>query len=166
MHMKILDATSFKIMPWKNGKGKTTELFREDIDGEMAFRLSQAVINENGFFSIFERMNRYLVILQGKGCSLEMGGSNYVIGTKEILHFSGEEKVHATLLEDPVIDFNIFYNPEIYSCEVRWVSNEKIGCDTKAYIYSVSMHQLVIIEGNEEFLAGNDMIVVNIKKAP
>lgn len=164
--MKVLNESSFKIMPWKNGWGNTTELFREDISGAMAFRLSRAVINENGLFSIFQGMKRILVILKGAGCSLKINSELHRVETDTIIQFDGDDNVHATLLEDPVIDFNVFFDPRLYVCTVKWVSQQQIKTSCKSYLYSFSKNELWIVEENQECTVVDKMILVELKKAP
>lgn len=163
--MKTLNESSFKLMPWKNGRGVTTELFREDIHDQMAFRLSRATIKENGAFSIFRGLKRILVILTGEGCNLEMNGSFKTLRTEEIFDFDGSESVNASLLKDEVSDFNVFYDPDIYHCKVSWVKHVSIMPDFRAYLYSVDEHKLIILESLDEFFVEKKMILVELKKA-
>lgn len=164
--MKILTEPSFKTMPWKNGRGYTTELFREDIEGKMAFRLSKAVINENGMFSIFEGLNRYLTILSGQGCALNIDTITHTLYLNDIFHFHGDSQVEATLINGEVTDFNVFYNPKIYACEVSWVNQKIISSPHSVYLYSARENKLMILDENEEFTISENLIMIEIKKAP
>ena len=48
-----LTARDFKVMPWANGKGQTVEMWRQDRDGALLWRLSRAAVVEDGDFSNF-----------------------------------------------------------------------------------------------------------------
>ncbi len=48
-----LTAADYTRQPWKNGRGTTTELWRQDRDGALWVRLSRAAVVEDGPFSLF-----------------------------------------------------------------------------------------------------------------
>lgn len=103
---------SFKKMPWKNGKGTTTEIMISPehatlSKNDFVFRLSSASINENGEFSIFSEKRRILIPIKGAGFQL----NEHVYEKFEIARFSGDEKVFCTLLEGPVLDLGMIYDP-------------------------------------------------------
>jgi uncharacterized protein len=55
MNIVIIDQNNYKSVPWKNGKGKTTELiagFHPNID-KFIWRISIAGVVNNGEFSDF-----------------------------------------------------------------------------------------------------------------
>lgn len=99
-------------MPWKNGKGMTTQIFispeSATIDkNDFLVRLSSASVNENGDFSLFSGKRRILIPFKGAGFQL----NEHTYEKFEIAHFSGDEKIFCTLLQGPVLDLGLIYDP-------------------------------------------------------
>lgn len=99
----------FNEMPWKNGGGVTTELFRlNDSDNSFHFRLSMASVSSDGPFSSFPGIDRILLLLEGSGFHLE--GPTLKTSLKKDtppLYFKGEDPINCTLIDGPCIDFNV-----------------------------------------------------------
>ena len=60
---------------WKNGGGSTKQLLISPINAELTefdYRLSIASIGSNGPFSLFNGIDRQLVILEGNGVELSI----------------------------------------------------------------------------------------------
>jgi environmental stress-induced protein Ves len=89
----------FKAMPWKNGRGTTLEILKIGTH----FRISQAKISEDGPFSHFPGMDRFITVLSGKGIIL----NGQTLLPLEGFLFSGDEDSRAELIEDAVEDFNV-----------------------------------------------------------
>jgi environmental stress-induced protein Ves len=68
--MRHLTQADYTRQPWKNGKGVTVELAREDRDGALLWRLSMATVAEDGPFSVFPGVERNLTVLTGPGFRL------------------------------------------------------------------------------------------------
>ncbi len=59
-------------MKWKNGMGSTKEIARKDgSDGRFIYRASNAQVGCDSPFSDFTGYDRYLVLLKGRGMTLE-----------------------------------------------------------------------------------------------
>ena len=65
-----LKSSDFKVMPWVNGRGQTTQMWRQDRDGLMLWRLSRAMVVEDGAFSLFAGVERSLTVISGPGFDL------------------------------------------------------------------------------------------------
>jgi environmental stress-induced protein Ves len=67
MTINILRSESYRLQPWKNGKGMTAEIarFPSNTDSDFLWRFSMADIHESGAFSHFPGMTRTLVLLEG-----------------------------------------------------------------------------------------------------
>lgn len=142
--IEILDSRDFKEMPWKNGKGTTTELFKMTLSsGNLAFRLSKAKVESNGPFSIFPEIERILCLLKGKGLLVEGAQTKHHFSTAyTALVFQGEEEIVGTLLEGPVIDFNVMTNRSFGSSYFshRQTMNEEFCYQNKSdytFIYDI-----------------------------
>ncbi|UGX85440.1 HutD/Ves family protein [Phyllobacterium meliloti] len=67
--MRILRAADHRKMPWKNGKGVTTEIavFPEGASVDsFDWRISMAKVPNSGPFSAFAGINRVLAVLEGE----------------------------------------------------------------------------------------------------
>ena len=76
--LKVLRATDYPRMPWKNGGGSTEEITRDagtGLDG-FGWRLSIADIGESGGFSTFAGYERVITVLQGDGMTLRVDGQD------------------------------------------------------------------------------------------
>lgn len=112
--IEIINPSQFKIIPWKNGQGKTTELAinaagnLDDFD----WRLSIATVTSDGLFSDFSGYDRNLVLIEGNGISLQHD-DDQVDMLKErldIARFSGGSKTYGRLVSGAIKDFNIMTN--------------------------------------------------------
>jgi environmental stress-induced protein Ves len=105
--------SNFVQMPWKNGKGITTEIFIYPPTATIAknnffYRLSSAPINQNTTFSLFSGKQRLLTNLKGAGFRLNSDEYEKF----EVAHFSGDEIIECKLLKGPVLDFGVIYDPQ------------------------------------------------------
>ncbi|KAJ3229454.1 hypothetical protein HDU81_005369 [Chytriomyces hyalinus] len=102
-------------MPWKNGKGVTLEIQTGNSANETnptnwAWRVSAAAVVENGPFSIFQGMDRFLTIYQGT--EMRLTHSNQNVGQRvmkpfEVARFSGDVDTYATIPAGPVRDLGL-----------------------------------------------------------
>lgn len=100
-------------MPWKNGRGATTELAIAPEGAALAefdWRLSMADVTEDGDFSPFPGYDRTLVVAEGAGMELSFDGASApqrLAGPGHAAMFSGDWLTRGTLLDGPVRDFNV-----------------------------------------------------------
>jgi hypothetical protein len=112
---RLLGPSDYKLMPWKNGRGATTELAihpqGSDLDSlPFDWRVSMADVVEDGDFSLFPGYDRSLVLAKGAGMELEFDGASApqrlaIPGHAAI--FSGDWLTRGRLLGGPVRDFNV-----------------------------------------------------------
>ena len=81
-------------MPWKNGRGKTTEVAIHPVDsslaeGDFVWRISGAEITEPGSFSLFPGFERILAVWSGQSLLLEKNGKIQVVLPMKPTSFSG-----------------------------------------------------------------------------
>ncbi|MDB4943563.1 MAG: hypothetical protein JWP97_3097 [Labilithrix sp.] len=107
--MRRLGPADYVIMPWKNGGGTTTELVREPASGERhRFRVSIADVTADGPFSRFDGYERFIMVLEGAGMTLEAGAQGTIALAPLVpRRFSGDWDVYGKLLAGPVKDFNL-----------------------------------------------------------
>jgi environmental stress-induced protein Ves len=112
----VLGPTAFKQMPWKNGKGVTTEIAIGFADGilDFSWRISRATVAEDGPFSVFGGVDRNLTVLPGGGGSLELrvedaAGAAAVTTLRplEPFSFAGDAATTGFLIGGAIDDFNV-----------------------------------------------------------
>ena len=110
--MRILKASDYKRMPWKNGAGETVELAVfppgasvEDFD----WRISMASVAADGAFSLFPGIDRTLSILPGEGLSLSVEGHQTVDIKPDTppYSFPADRPTSVRLTAGPVTDLNV-----------------------------------------------------------
>lgn len=112
---RLLSPADYKQMPWKNGRGSTTELAIFPLHADLTtvpfdWRISMADVVEDGDFSAFPGYDRTLVMAEGEGMELTFAGASaptLLNGPGSGAAFSGDWLTHGRLLEGPVRDFNV-----------------------------------------------------------
>ena len=103
-----LTPASYSCQPWKNGKGKTVELWRREVNGKIIARLSRATVAEDGPFSIFPGIRRNLTVLTGAGFRLSGSGRNFRCDPFVPVAFPGAVLLTASETGNrPSDDFNV-----------------------------------------------------------
>lgn len=110
--MRILRASDYRSMPWKNGGGTTTEIVVSPAGAgldDFDWRVSMARVETGGPFSIFAGIDRTLSILEGEGMGLSIAGHEPVdlTRTSEPLFFPADAATDATLPAGPITDLNV-----------------------------------------------------------
>jgi uncharacterized protein len=110
----LLGPVDFKSMPWKNGRGTTMEIAAEPAgvkldDGSLLWRLSSAPLTEDGPFSSFPGLSRFLALTEGKELGLRFPNREVTLRAGDVYHFKGEEQVSAKLTDGPVKDLGLLY---------------------------------------------------------
>ena len=97
--MQKLGPADYRVMPWKNGGGSTTELLIHPpgatLDGGFLWRVSQADVAASGPFSRFPELDH------GEH------GRQRLEGPFQPVSFSGDWTTTGTLLDGPCRDFNV-----------------------------------------------------------
>ncbi len=107
MSLRILRASSYVRVAWKNGGG-LTDIVAVAAGEPPAWRISIASIERDGPFSDFSGYDRTIVSLSGSGVTLVFAsGEVRALGTLSPFAFPGETRVEARLADGPVSDFNV-----------------------------------------------------------
>jgi len=110
--MRILRAADYRVMPWKNGGGTTTEI-AVSPDGagldEFDWRVSMARVEGSGPFSSFAGIDRTLSVLEGEGIVLDVAGRPAVRLTPVSAPFAfpADLPTSAALIGGPITDLNV-----------------------------------------------------------
>jgi environmental stress-induced protein Ves len=160
-------------MPWKNGGGKTTEIFRISNGESFIFRLSMADVLSNGPFSRFPNIDRILLLIKGNGFHLE-GLNTSLTDHQTSLYFKGETAVNCRLINGPCRDFNVMtdrsYAKSLISV-VELLENASIilkaECDFR-FIYDKDEQELYKLDLGEQCTISADhnksLIIVDVTK--
>lgn len=112
--MRHLRADDYRIMPWKNGGGSTTELaiFPESTGlsgAPFMWRVSIADVVADGPFSRFPDYDRHIMVIEGAGMFLDADVHGTIDLTEPFVpaSFSGDWGIEGTLVQGPVRDFNL-----------------------------------------------------------
>ena len=108
--LRRLTSADYKIMPWKNGGGSTTELYVEPgRAGGFLWRVSIASVASDGPFSQFAGYDRHIMALDGGGMLLKGGPAGDITVSPALVpgSFAGDWPITATLLAGPIRDFNL-----------------------------------------------------------
>jgi len=110
--MRILRAADYRVMPWKNGGGTTTEIaVSPDGAGLDAFdwRVSMARVQGSGPFSSFAGIDRTLSVLEGEGIVLDVAGqpAARLTPVSQPFTFPADLPTSAALIAGPIADLNV-----------------------------------------------------------
>ncbi len=161
--MKILRASDYKRMPWKNGKGETAEIavFPPDASIEtFDCRISMAAVVEDGAFSTFDNVDRTLIVLDGEGIVLSVEGSDQVeLRPDSPPHsFAADAPTTATLLGGPITDLNIMTRRGKSEYSVRRQTAKPVQADDEGVTLVFALDECT--EGGRPMLARKDSIIL------
>ena len=127
--MKVLRATGYRRMPWKNGGGETRQIMisppgatLESLD----WRVSLATVAADGPFSSFPGVQRTLCVIGGAGIRLQVGDAPVctLLDDSEPHTFDGEAATSATLIDGAIVDLNVMSRRDRSRHAVRRLSIE------------------------------------------
>lgn len=110
--MHILDPSSSRRVPWRNGMGTTLELATDATlpGGEWSWRLSIADVPERAPFSTLPGIDRAIACLDGAGLDIQLGQElRQVPRTGDALTFAGEELALGIPCGTGVRDANLMF---------------------------------------------------------
>lgn len=112
--MLKLTPSAYRVMPWKNGGGTTTELYLAPApaslpDAPYLWRASIAEVASDGPFSPFPGCDRHIMCISGPGMILSGGPNGPIDLTTHDTprSFSGDWPISSKLVAGPVRDFNL-----------------------------------------------------------
>lgn len=110
----LLGPGDYRLMPWKNGLGTTTEVAVHPPGAGLAgeafdWRVSMAEVTADGEFSRFPGYDRGILVAAGAGMELQFDAAPpaRLAGTAAMAEFSGDWQTRCRLLDGPVRDFNV-----------------------------------------------------------
>jgi hypothetical protein len=128
---RLIPPDAYKAVPWKNGRGTTTELARFPAEDPFRWRLSIADVVEAAPFSPFPGIDRSLLVLRGAGLRLDFADGEHVELTDRSLPFpfAGERALTGAPLAGPTRDFNVMIDRRHLACSVSslWLGTEPLA---------------------------------------
>lgn len=109
--VRVVMPEDFRTVPWKNGGGVTHEILRDGEGDTYRWRISIAEVSTDGPFSVFAGMSRILTVLDGAGLELHTPGGVLRARPFRPLAFSGDTPVDSRMVDGPVRDLNLIYDP-------------------------------------------------------
>lgn len=121
--MRIIAPSDYVVMPWKNGQGRTTQMYilpKQNLISEFDVRISVAHVGGSGPFSLFPGIDRILVQLTGSPMTVRHPGESGRIQLRhfEPYRFPGELETEATL-EGEASDFNVMTRRGVFLADVN-----------------------------------------------
>ncbi|WP_343713145.1 HutD family protein [Inquilinus sp.] len=115
MPTRIISPAQHRLMPWRNGGGRTAEIAVEPAETPSGFRwrLSLAEVESDGPFSPFPACCRTIMLLSGRGMDLTIADPGDLPRTVRIdrphepFDFDGEAVTSCKLVAGPVRDLNV-----------------------------------------------------------
>jgi environmental stress-induced protein Ves len=170
MHIRVLGPNDFVSMPWRNGRGTTLELCREDdAAGAMLWRLSEADVVADGPFSPFPGVDRVLLLKSGAGFDLDFGDFGRVAPVERLVpvRFSGDWPARAENVRGPSRDINVMVARGKAGAEVSVVRESVAGrLADRAVFLAVEGHWDVVIDDGHWGLAEGEVLVATAKGQP
>lgn len=169
--MRILRASDYRVMPWKNGGGETTEIAVSPDGAGLAdfdWRVSMAKVAGDGPFSVFPGIDRTLAILEGAGIVLDVEGAEPKPLTLETAPhaFPADAPTSATLINGAVLDFNVMSRRERIDHVVQRLANEKDSPAGSTRLILCSRGNLdITIDNQTRGLAARDTALVDEAEA-
>ena len=113
-------------MPWLNGGGVTHEIYREDDDRGLLFRVSTARVEANSLYSLFPKFQRISAVVEGNGIQLTNTETTEAlrIGPTDIATLSGDTLYQGTLIDGGIRHLNLVFDPSRASAEMTFLEHE------------------------------------------
>ena len=170
MSLTRLLAANHRRMPWKNGRGETTEIavWPEGAGlQDFGWRLSMAGVTENGDFSIFPGIDRTLAVLSGAGINLEVQGhgSHRLTAGVEPLAFPADVPASAQLLGGPITDLNLMTRRGAYAHQLRHATDPSPLGRPDWLLVLATAPTTLHIAGQEVVLAALDALICDEAEA-
>lgn len=124
--IKLHKQNDYKIMPWKNGLGVTTEIAIHPADAnfpqdDFLWRFSSAKVQAQNNFSNFNGCDRVLAVVKGEGLIL----NGELLKPLTPLCFSGITPINCELISGEVIDLGVIYKKEKFDVKMTAQAFEK-----------------------------------------
>jgi uncharacterized protein len=173
MEPRHLTPADYTRQPWKNGRGTTVQLWRQERQGQLLVRLSRAAVVEDGPFSVFPGIERNLTVLTGPGFRLTGEGLDLDCAPLVPVAFPGDVPVTATQTGgQPSEDFNVMTARHLPKPQVRIARNDNLSAGGILALYAlgpclvnglaVNRDDLLLTEGPARLQGDGPVIAVRL----
>lgn len=174
MSYRVVSPADYTVTPWRNGQGETVELLKQgssDAEHEFDWRISKAPVSEDGPFSTFTGCERILVLIKGKGATLQhdSGEVDCLRQVLDIARFRGEWHTMSTLVDGDVTNFNLITRRDACTAEVQVVKGTswqeiEVSADT-ILAYSLEDSAEFHIDAEVVHLPGDHLLQIDSAQA-
>jgi environmental stress-induced protein Ves len=168
-HVTHLTPSAYKVMPWKNGAGSTTELFiappGASVQSGFDWRISLAQVPASGPFSVFPAYQRTIVLLQGDPMHLvHEGRGRHELRALQPYDFHGSWPTEGLLTGQPVEDFNVMVRDGFGRArvDVQKASENpdySVQCDDLCFIYCHQGSFTVALQNQKKRLTEHEALL-------
>lgn len=121
---RCVGPSEHRIVPWKNGRGHTTEIASwppgASVQAGFEWRVSRAVIAQDGPFSSFPGIDRTLLLLDGE-LDLALPTGDVPLRAGDLVRFAGEDVAVARLRGGAAADLNVMVERSRFAHEASVV---------------------------------------------
>lgn len=156
--MRILRADTHRAMRWKNGGGVTYEVASfpapdEALDG-FDWRVSMALVETDGPFSLFPGIDRSLAIVDGNGLRLTVGDAPEVeiVAGSEPHFFAADVPTASRLIAGPVTDLNVMTRRGAWRHRLT-----RVDVDGRARIEDVADVTMLVVRSGSLSVSGETL---------
>lgn len=137
MSLRTFNRDTLPDSVWKNGGGSTCKIACWPQGASLAdfgWRVSIARIAQSGPFSVFEGVDRHIMLLEGSGVQLKSleGNFDHALDVPHVsFAFSGDVAVECTLRGDASSDFNVMTRRGLWRAKVEVLEHASQLAPTK-----------------------------------
>ncbi len=158
--MRVVHRADQPVVPWKNGRGTTREILvvpeGASPDDRVA-RLSLATVAEDGPFSTFSGIDRWIAVVEGPGMDLTVDGAPVALDPFRVVRFPGDAPTVGRLRGSPVRDLNLMVRRPARGA-ARILETTSILADRTTLLYVLSGSLGPLGEGDAAVLDAGERI--------
>jgi environmental stress-induced protein Ves len=164
--------SAYKVMPWKNGAGSTTELAiapqGASVQSGFDWRISLAQVPSSGPFSSFPNYQRTILLLRGDPMRLvHQGQGDHLLQPFQPYDFHGAWQTEGILTGRPVEDFNVMVRNDFGQARVhvqKGTENPVFSLQNANlhFIYCYQGTATVEMQTQQVSLADEDSILIEV----
>lgn len=136
--MRTFPRAAQRVVPWKNGRGSTREVVVLPEGASIAdftVRVSVATVSEDGPFSPFPGVDRWIAVLDGPGMDLDVDGALVPLDPGVGVAFSGDAQVSGRLRGGSVRDLNLMARRGVVEVDARIAEVDVLVADAPTLVF-------------------------------
>jgi environmental stress-induced protein Ves len=152
MSLEVIHVYEVVPQPWRNGGGRTRELWTWPSADAWWVRVSMADIEQDGPFSAFPGVDRWLALVEGAGVVLQLpGGEETLARDSDPLAFDGALAPMCRLLDGATRDLNLMSRQELGRSSMKRVrsGDERLPEASLCAVFTTEPLRLQVGDGDE-----------------